>query len=90
MPSYWALAEEVTHLHGKLDKLQAENEKLREQLQDAEHEESVAWDRVRSAERRNDELRNLLIDFRNAMWSGGEWTEPFDERMRELGIEVPE
>ena len=34
MPSYWALAEEVTHLHGQLDKLKAENEKLRTQLAD--------------------------------------------------------
>lgn len=34
------------------------------------------------------ELRKLLVDFRDAMWGGGEWTEPFDERMRELGIEV--
>lgn len=30
MPSYWALAEEVTHLHGLLDKYQDENDKLRE------------------------------------------------------------
>lgn len=30
MPSYWALAEEVTHLHGQLDQLKAENVKLRE------------------------------------------------------------
>ena len=30
MPSYWALAEEVTHLHGQLDQLKAENAKLRE------------------------------------------------------------
>lgn len=30
MPSYWALAEEVTHLHGLLDKYQDENAKLRE------------------------------------------------------------
>lgn len=29
MPSYWALAEEVTHLHGQLDQLKAENAKLR-------------------------------------------------------------
>lgn len=29
MPSYWALAEEVTHMHGLLDKLQAENTRLR-------------------------------------------------------------
>ena len=30
MPNYWALANEVTHLHGQLDKLQADNAKLRE------------------------------------------------------------
>jgi len=30
MPSYWTLAEEVTHLHGQLDNLKAENVKLRE------------------------------------------------------------
>lgn len=30
MPTYWELAEEVTHLHGQLDKLQAENAELRE------------------------------------------------------------
>ena len=36
----------------------------------------------------NAKLRELLGDFRDAMWDGGEWTEPFDERMRELGIEV--
>lgn len=33
MPSYWKLVEEVTHLHGYLDKLQAENAKLREQME---------------------------------------------------------
>lgn len=30
MPTYWSLAEEVTHLHGQLDQLEAENAKLRE------------------------------------------------------------
>ena len=39
-------------------------------------------------EAENAELRKLLVDFRDAMWDGGEWMEPFDERMRELGIEV--
>lgn len=34
------------------------------------------------------ELQELLIDFRNDMWNNGEWTESFDKRMRELGIEV--
>ena len=31
MPSYWSLAEEVTHLHGLLDKYQDENAKLRKE-----------------------------------------------------------
>jgi hypothetical protein len=35
MPTYWALAEEVTHLHGQLDKLNAENAKLRELVRHA-------------------------------------------------------
>ena len=30
MPTYWELAEEVTHLRGHLDKLRDENAKLRE------------------------------------------------------------
>lgn len=83
-----ALKSEVRWWHGRALEMEAENAELVESVQNAEHEESVAWDRVRSAERRNDELRKLLVDFRNAMWSGGEWTEPFDERMRELGVEV--
>ena len=45
-------------------------------------------DYVNRLEAENAELRKLLADFRNAMWSAGEWTEPFDERMRELGVEV--
>lgn len=35
MPTYWSLAEEVTHLHGRLDQLEAENAKLRELVRDA-------------------------------------------------------
>ena len=34
MPTYWALAEEVTHLHGQLYKLKAENKKLRELIKE--------------------------------------------------------
>lgn len=34
MPTYWELAEEVTHLHGHLYKLQAENVKLRKLVKD--------------------------------------------------------
>lgn len=83
-----ALKAEVRWWHGRALEMEDESAKLREQIQDAEHEESIVWDRVRSAERRNDKLRKLLADFRNAMWSAGEWTEPFDERMRELGVDL--
>lgn len=37
MPTYWSLAEEVTHLHGRLDQLEAENAKLRELCKDMWH-----------------------------------------------------
>ena len=53
-------------------------------FQDNEPGAALSWNR--RAE--NAELRKLLVDFRDAMWGGGEWTEPFDERMRELGVEV--
>lgn len=43
---------------------------------------------LRRLQAENAKLRELLVDFRDAMWDGGEWTEPFDERMREMGIEV--
>lgn len=46
------------------ERLQDENAKLREQIQNAEHEESVAWDRVRTAEEHNTKLRELCKD----MW----------------------
>ena len=39
-------------------------EKLREQLQDAEHEESMAWDRVRKAERQIEGLREVVDGLR--------------------------
>lgn len=41
-------------------KAKAENDKLREQLRDAEHDESRAWDRVRKVERDNDRLRDTM------------------------------
>ena len=44
----------------RIVELQDENAHLRESVQNAEYEESVAWDRVRSAERRNDMLRELV------------------------------
>ena len=43
---------------------------------------------LKRLETENAQLRKLLVDFRDAMWDGGEWTELFDERMRDLGIEV--
>ena len=56
MPSYWALAEEVTHLHGQLDKLKAENAALRIQLADV----TESMGRV---EERCAKLRELVGDY---------------------------
>ena len=45
-----------------------------------------AIEQVHCLQAENAKLRELLADFRDAMWNGGEWTEPFDERMRELRV----
>ena len=89
----------------KVAELEHELEQLRKQERDAEHEESVAWDRVRKVERENAELRELLLDVWNdALEFDGFWNYVYDdgkiynedelphyrERMRELGIEVPQ
>lgn len=69
-----------------VNRLEAENAELREENQ---HIGLIAYELGRkSLAQENAELRKLLVDFRDAMWRGGEWTEPFDERMRELGVEV--
>ena len=77
-----------------LDDLLAENAKLREQIQDAEHEESVAWDRVHTAEHQmrrakehNAKLRKLcedMVDYGEGAGNG--MAKFFADRMRELGI----
>lgn len=96
MPSYWALAEEVTHLHGLLDKYQAENVKLRKQYEAviADYRSEVA------------ELRKLVYgvyvcitvgDCTICPWfdecdseAGCPWREIFADHMHKLGIEVRE
>lgn len=57
MPSYWALAEEVTHLNGQLDQLKAENAKLRELV---DYMTPIAL--YSASERERDELRKLGIE----------------------------
>lgn len=68
------------------DDLQQANEAVR----DAEHDESMAWDRVRKAEAENEKLRKLcsaLYKFAYDEYPDG--TElNFANHMRELGIEV--
>lgn len=64
MPSYWALAEEVTHLHGQLDQLKAENAKLREVVLDGEESARLILDESRALESENAKLRELVRD----MW----------------------
>lgn len=94
-------ADTILSLRDRAQELQAENARLREQLQEAEHEESVAWDRVRKAEREIDWLRAA-----RDMWQENDAklrelvraliraTHPADratliEQAAELGIEVP-
>lgn len=86
LPCVWLQAEK--------EELQAENAHLLESVQNAEHEESVAWDMVRSAERRNDKLRELLAELYQCSRQCGcdrcgykDECAMFD-RMRELGVEV--
>jgi hypothetical protein len=47
----------------KVAELEHELDQLREQERDADHEESVAWDRVRKVERENAKLRKLARDY---------------------------
>ena len=67
----WVLQPIQTSVLLDIADMLAENAKLREQVRDAEHEESVAWDRVSTAERQtrtaeehNTKLRELCKD----MW----------------------
>ena len=39
-------------------------------------------------EAENATLRELIKDLYADMWASGEWLEPYEQRMRELGIEV--
>ena len=90
MPSYWALAEEVTHLHGHLDKLKAENAELRRELAVSEplfETLNAANDRLLAD---NAELRELVerlygsyhIEYPDAA------EREFAGELRELGVEV--
>lgn len=58
-------------------------------LQDAEHDESVAWDRVRKAERESEKLRELLQRTWDAFHdaTAREFVTVKNE-LRELGVEV--
>ena len=95
MPSYWALAEEVTHLHGHLDKLKAENAELRRELAVSEplFETLNAANDGLLAE--NAKLRELVEYMHRCYVIGHDWG-PYgapeqhwvEERMRELGVEV--
>ena len=57
MPSYWALAEEVTHLHGMLDKYKNNNVKLRELVMDMYGNYRTGWN-----EEIEEELYNRMLE----------------------------
>lgn len=99
MPSYWTLAEEVTHLHGQLGKLQSENAKLRDENARLRSCLSDDSDNARQIIGENHKLRELVRDM--AEFGDGDWRytplsrtkhddmrREFAERMREFGIEV--
>lgn len=74
-----------------LDRLEDENEKLKESLAEAEHSESMAWDRTRKAEADNAELRYLIFDMLVDEERGNTEENTFYEHVRlakELGIEA--
>ena len=82
-------------LYAEKEELQAENAHLQESVQNAEYEESVAWDMVHSSDRRNDKLRELVrnlyacINHRDC--DDCEYADApcdFEGEMRELGVEV--
>ena len=84
------------------DDLQCANEALR----DAEHDESMAWDRVRKAEAESEKLRELVRDYEHCSvhadcdrceYDGTTSTHcplspcfPDINELRELGVEVDE
>jgi hypothetical protein len=65
-------------------------------VQDAEHDESMAWDRVRKAEAENAKLRGMCVKALEWLrWAGGitcppEVPDEFADELRDLGIEVDE
>lgn len=87
-----------------ITRLNEENAELRKQLQDAEHDESMAWDRVRKVESQIAELREpcagLLTGYecgygelcKGCTWDGLGDPKTFPclprVKARELGIEV--
>ena len=72
------------------DNLQCANEAVR----DAEHDESMAWDRVRKAEAESEKLRWLvrhLYEYRQLYFKTGIYPTDHgvtEQYMRELGVEV--
>ena len=90
--------EEAEALRRYIADLKDEVADLKGRLEDAEHEESVAWDRVRFAERERDDLRDLVRDVAllaglngcevtkmQLHAHGGDWRTIW-ERMSELGV----
>lgn len=69
-------------------------QRANEAVQDAEHDESMAWDRVRKAETENAKLRELVKDMWNLMDGSGVTTGAWGrcvqilDRMHELGVEA--
>ena len=53
-------ADTIDNLRGMCQDVQFENARLRDSLEESEHDESIAWDRVRKTEAENEQLRKVV------------------------------
>ena len=91
------LAQELRDAADTILELRDDLQRANSNLQDAEHDESVAWDRVRKAERESARLRELVRDMWFWSYEGHIDSESQErqmlhidaviQRMRELGVE---
>ena len=89
-----SLAQELREAADTIWQLRDDLQRANAAVQDAEHDESMAWDRVRKAEAENAKLRELvrhLYEYRQLYFKTGIYPTDHgvtEHRMRELGIEV--
>ena len=91
-----SLAQELREAADTIWQLRDDLQRANAAVQDAEHDESMAWDRVRKAEAENAKMRELVEDMLSCIEIRAafgrpptdEMYETFAQRARELGMEV--